>query len=176
VHSTPCLLLCEKVNAFILPNILLVSLYPIVLCLYHFLALISIFLVFLSQRQCMMRYLTLVGGNLRNWKWWPWIKMGRGSWFHYRLVNRLLVANEFTWLNLIMLNQLKDWKLVWLLRVIHKHGIDYDEMFSPAAKFLMFVYLFHWVLIFRLALVSIGYQKCLFTWRLTWWSLYGAAI
>jgi hypothetical protein len=84
-------------------SILLVSLYPLVLCLRHFLALFHTSLVFLCQRQCMMCYPTLVERNLWNWKWRPYIKIERGSWFHYRLVNRLMVANVFTRLSLIFM-------------------------------------------------------------------------
>jgi hypothetical protein len=59
--SDPSLLLCERVNILVLPNILSVSLSLLVLCPYHFLALFLISLVFLSLRQCKMHYLTLVG-------------------------------------------------------------------------------------------------------------------
>jgi hypothetical protein len=52
--------------------------------------------------------MTLVGGKLWNWKWVPCIKMGCGSLFHYCMGNKLLVANEFTRLNLILTVPLKD--------------------------------------------------------------------
>jgi hypothetical protein len=67
-HLIPCQLPYRNVHVLALLNILLVSLYPLVLYLLPILALFPIFLLFPPQRQCKMPYLTLVGGKLWNWK------------------------------------------------------------------------------------------------------------
>jgi hypothetical protein len=123
LHLIPYPFPYRKVNVLALLSILLGSLYPLVLYLLSILALFPIFLLFPLQRQCRMPYLTLVGGKLWNWKRRPCIILAHGSLFHYRMLRRLLVANRYTWLCLIMMVLLNDCKLVWGLRIIHKHMV-----------------------------------------------------
>jgi hypothetical protein len=81
--------------------------------------------------------------------------MGVGSNATY-LINRLLgaVANVFTRLSLILIVQLKDWKLVWLLiRDIHRRIVlimmrpFFFFFFFQLPKFLLLMYLFFWLII-----------------------------
>jgi hypothetical protein len=74
--------------------------------------------------------------------------MVRENLFHYRHLRRLLVANAYTQLSLILMVQLNGSKLIWLLKVIPRHMVlIMMKRFLQLPKSLMSVFLFLWLLI-----------------------------
>lgn len=57
-----------------------------------------------------------------------------GRWWSYQKGRKLWGASESSPLKTKLIAHWRDTKKDWLLRATHKHGIDYQETFTPVAK------------------------------------------